>query len=287
MKSLCFQSPLNLSIEVIQMNVYSCLEQVREKQPLVHHLTNWVTIFDCAQVVKSFGASPVMAHAIEEVADMASLASSLVLNIGTLTPEFIDSMKKAALAANAKSIPVVLDVCGAGATKLRDDMCFKLLNETRISIIKGNASEIARIAGEQVNTKGVDSGEVESDLKSIAAKLAESRECIVVVTGKEDIISDGVNCIKVKNGHEVMGRVVGTGCMAASVIGTFAGAVPGNLIEAAAAGLCCFEVAAELAVKNGAGPGTFTGKLFDEVYLLDKSKIEAMQKVEKCAATTL
>ena len=106
------------------MNVYFYLEQVRTKQPLVHHLTNWVTIFDCAQVVKSFGASPVMAHAIDEVADMASLASALVLNIGTLTPEFIDSMKKAALAANAKSIPVVLDVCGAGATKLRDDMCF-------------------------------------------------------------------------------------------------------------------------------------------------------------------
>lgn len=269
------------------MNVYSCLEQVRSKQPLVHHLTNWVTIFDCAQVVKSFGASPVMAHAAEEVADMASIASSLVLNIGTLTPDFIDSMKQAALAANARGIPVVLDVCGAGATKLRDDMCFKLLDETGISIIKGNASEIARIAGEQVSTRGVDSGDVESDLKAVASKLAKSRSCVVVATGREDIVTDGAACVLVKNGHELMAHVVGTGCIAASVIGTFAGAAPANLVEAAAAGLCCFEVAAEIAVKNGAGPGTFTSKLFDAIYLLERKQIDEMQRVEQCAATTL
>ncbi len=269
------------------MNVYSYLELVRAKQPLVHHLTNWVTIFDCAQVVKSFGASPVMAHAIEESADMASIASSLVLNIGTLTPEFIESMIKAARAADSKGIPVILDVCGAGATKLRDDMCFKLLDETKISIIKGNASEIARIAGEQVITKGVDSGDVESDMKIVASALAKSRSCVVVVTGVEDIITDGKSCLVVKNGHEVMARVVGTGCMAASVIGTFAGAVPGDLVEAAVAGLCCFEVAAEIAVKKGAGPGTFTGNLFDAIYLLDKKQVDEMRRVEECAATTL
>jgi len=269
------------------MNVYSYLEQVRQKQPLVHHLTNWVTIFDCAQVVKSFGASPVMAHAIEESADMASIASSVVLNIGTLTPEFIASMKSAALAANSKDIPVVLDVCGAGATKLRDDMCFKLINETKISIIKGNASEIARIAGEQVITKGVDSGSVDGDLTALASALAKSQQCLVVITGKEDIITDGTTCCIIKNGHELMAHVVGTGCMAASVIGTFIGAAPGNFMEAAAAGLCCFEVAAEIAVKNGAGPGTFSGKLFDAIYLLDKKQVEEMQRVEQCAATIL
>jgi len=261
------------------MNVYSCLEQVRENQPLVHHLTNWVTIFDCAQVVKSFGASPVMAHAIEEVADMASIASALVLNIGTLTPEFIESMKSAALAANKKGIPVVLDVCGAGATKLRDDMCFKLLDEAKISIIKGNASEIARIAGEHVTTKGVDAGAVDTDLKLLAASLAKARDAVVVITGKEDIVTDGNRFIMVKNGHEVMTHVVGTGCMAASVIGTFAGAAPQNLVESAAAGLFCFEIAAEIAVKNGAGPGTFSSKLFDAIYLLDKKQIDEMLRV--------
>src|SRR3990172_4268309 len=113
------------------MDVYSFLEAVREKQPLVHHLTNWVTIYDCAQVVKSFGASPVMAHAQEEVADMAGLASALVLNIGTLTAGFVESMKKAAKAANKRNIPIVLDVCGAGATPFRNKKSFELLDAAR------------------------------------------------------------------------------------------------------------------------------------------------------------
>ena len=136
--------------------VYEMLKKVRQEKPVVHHLTNWVTIYDCANIVKVFGASPVMAHAIEESADMALIASALVLNIGTLTPEFVQSMKAAARSANKKGIPVILDVCGAGATKLRDDMCFELLKDAKIDIIKGNASEVARIAGKDVQTKGVD-----------------------------------------------------------------------------------------------------------------------------------
>lgn len=267
------------------MNIYSFLEQVRASQPLVHHLTNWVTIYDCAQVVKSFGASPVMAHAVEESADMASLASSLVLNIGTLTPEFVESMKSAVLAANRKGIPVVLDVCGAGATRLRDEMCFDILDNTSINIIKGNASEVARIAGRDVQTKGVDSGSVDGSMVELASGLASVRGCAVVVTGKDDVVSDGRRCLVVSNGHEMMSRVVGTGCMAASVIGTFAGAVRGNLVEAAAAGLCCFEVAAEIAVQKAGGPGTFTGCLFDAIYSLDRDDIERLMKVSECAVT--
>ena len=129
------------------MDVTVFLESVRNKRPLVHHLTNWVTISDCAQIVKSLGASPVMAHAVEEVAEMTGLASALVLNIGTLTADFVQSMLIAAQAANQRDVPVVLDVCGAGATALRDRMCFKLINEARIDIIKGNDSEIARATG--------------------------------------------------------------------------------------------------------------------------------------------
>lgn len=130
------------------------LEKVRTQKPVVHHLTNWVTIYDCANIVKVFGASPVMAHAKEEVADMAGIASALVLNIGTLTLDFVEAMLLAANSANSKGIPVVLDVCGAGATKLRDDACFRILDEVRIDIIKGNASEISRIAGEDVHSQG-------------------------------------------------------------------------------------------------------------------------------------
>lgn len=261
------------------MDAYTFLKAVREKKPLVHHLTNWVTIYDCAQVVKSFGASPVMAHAPEEVADMANLASALVLNIGTLTTEFIESMKTAARAANERGIPVVLDVCGAGATTFRDHKSFELLKTARIGIIKGNASEIARIAGRDVRTRGVDAAVVREDLRDIARLLACERECIVVITGKEDIIADPRLIYTVRNGDEMMAHVVGTGCMAASVIGTFAGASPHDMTAAAAAGLACYEIAAELAVKQCAGPASFKERLLDRIFHLTKEETESMQKI--------
>jgi len=261
------------------VNVFSVLEKVRRQQPLVHHLTNWVTIFDCAQIVKSFGGSPIMAHAPEEAADMSRLAGATVLNIGTLTVELVDAMKLAACAANEKGAPVVLDACGAGATKLRDEKCFELLDTAKINIIKGNASEVSRIAGENVRTKGVDAMKVEHDLVAMARSLAKRRACTVVVTGPEDIVSDGKTCYLVKNGHEMMSHLVGTGCMAASVIGAFAAVEP-DLAAAAAAGLSCFEIAAELAVRGSRGPGSFRAKLFDCAFQLSRQQVESMQKVE-------
>lgn len=261
------------------MDVFSYLEAVRAKRPLVHHLTNWVTIYDCAQIVKSLGASPVMAHAPEEAADMARMASALVLNIGTLTAEFIESMKIAARGANEAHIPVLLDVCGAGATRFRDEKSFELLDSARIDIIKGNASEIARIAGRDVRTRGVDAIEVEADLKAIASGLARERGCTVVITGKEDIVADGNTSYTVRNGNEMMSNVVGTGCMASSVIGTFAGASPKDLASAAAAGLSCYEIAAELALKKAGGPASFKERLFDCLYNLKRKEIERLQRV--------
>jgi len=254
------------------------LKKVRTIKPIVHHLTNWVTIYDCANIVKVFGASPVMAHAKEEVADMAGIASALVLNIGTLTPEFVEAMIIAAKAANKKGIPVVLDVCGAGATKLRDDKCFEILNNSKIDIIKGNASEIARIAGENVVTKGVDVGSVEKDLTKIAKELAEKRNCTVVITGKEDIVANNEKFMIIENGDPKMTGIVGTGCMAASVIGTFA-AIEKDLVLAAACGLACYEIAAEIAAKNSKGPGSFKENLFDAVYNLDEKIVVKMQKI--------
>lgn len=254
------------------------LDRVRKSRPLVHHLTNWVTIYDCANIVKVLGGSPVMAHAPEEVEQMAGIASSLVLNIGTLTTALVQAMKFAAHAANRKGIPVVLDVCGAGATEMRDKSCLELLNECGIDIIKGNASEVARIAGEKVRTKGVDAAHVATDLRKLAEKLASDRRCTVVITGKEDIVTDGAKTLIVKNGDELMAHIVGTGCMAASVIGTFA-AVEKDLVLAAASALVCFEVAAECAAKQAKGPGTFKEKLFDCAYALDTGTIKRMQKV--------
>lgn len=263
----------------IRINAYRILDKVRKEKPVVHHLTNWVTIYDCANIVKVIGASPVMAHAKEEVAEMAKIASSLVLNIGTLTPEFVEAMKIAARSANEKGIPVVLDVCGAGATHLRDKKCQELLDGVKVNIIKGNYSEIARISGEQVKTRGVDAGKVENDMIHAARRLARIRRATVVATGKEDIITDAEKTYVIKNGHPMMTHIVGTGCMATSVIATFA-AVESDLALAATAGLVCFEIAAECAAKASKGPGTFKEKLYDCVYQLDEKTINRMQKVE-------
>ncbi|HOW42424.1 MAG TPA: hydroxyethylthiazole kinase [Candidatus Omnitrophota bacterium] len=256
------------------------LRKVKEEQPLVHHITNWVTIYDCATVVKAFGASPVMAHAPEEAADMAGIASAVVLNIGTLTVELVEAMKLAAAAANKKGIPVILDVCGAGATRLRDEKCFELLKSVKIDVLKGNASEIARIGGEQVRTKGVDTAEVEKNLVEVARHTAELYNCTVVITGPEDIVVNAGSGYLVKNGHPLLGTVVGTGCLAGSVIGIFC-AVEKDYAVAAAAGLSCFEIAAEIAVKGSNGPGTFKEQLIDCVYNLDEKTVKTKQKVEQ------
>lgn len=255
------------------------LERVRQQKPVVHHLTNWVTIYDCAQVVKSIGGSPVMAHAKEEAADMTRIASALVLNIGTLTLELVEAMQLAAGAANERGIPVILDVCGAGATPLRDQKCFELLATAKIDIIKGNASEIARIAGEQVKTRGVDASEIAGDLQKIAQKLARERAATVVVTGPVDIVSDGRETRLIHNGHPMMAQVVGTGCMAASVIGAFAAVEP-DLATAAAGALACYGMAAELAAEKSSGPASFKANLLDCLYALDRETTQQRARTE-------
>jgi hydroxyethylthiazole kinase len=258
---------------------YDLLDRVRQQKPVVHHLTNWVTIYDCAQVVKTLDASPVMAHAREEAAEMAQIASALVLNIGTLTVDFVEAMKLAAHSANKKGIPVILDVCGAGATALRDRKSLELLNEVRIDVIKGNASEVARISGESVKMRGVDATEVSGDLVALAEKLAAQRKATVVITGKVDIATDGRQTHLVKNGHPLMTRVVGTGCMATSVIGAFTAVEP-DLSLASACALACYEIAAELAAEKACGPASFKERLFDCLYNLDRETVDRMQRIE-------
>jgi len=258
---------------------WELLDRIRQQKPVVHHLTNWVTIYDCAQVLKTLGASPVMAHAPEEAAEMARIASALVLNIGTLTVDLVEAMKLAARSANQKGIPVVLDACGAGATALRDRKCLELLQETGIDVIKGNASEVARLSGKSVRTRGVDATEVGGDLLQLAEELAVQRKATVVITGKADIATDGHSTYLVQNGHPMMTNVVGTGCMAASVIGAFA-AVERDLSLAAASALTCYGLAAEAAAEKSSGPGSFKERLFDCLYALDRDTMEGRQRVE-------
>lgn len=256
------------------------LKTIRETKPLIHHITNWVTIYDCANITRVFGALPVMAHAPEECADMTGISSALVLNIGTLTTDLIEAMLLSAAAANEKGIPVVLDAVGVGATKFRDDMAAKLLDSIHIDIIKGNYSEIAKLAGEAAETKGVEATSINANPEKVAKEFAKTRFSVVVMTGKEDIISDGKKIFIVKNGHERMGSIVGTGCMAASVIGSFASVNP-DYCEAAKDALVYFGVAGELAAEKSKGPGSFKVNLYDEVFDLTDEKAESMAKVEE------
>lgn len=260
--------------------VSETFEKVKNQKPLVHHITNWVTIYDCANMTRAFGALPVMAHAKEEAADMAAIASSLVLNIGTLTPELVDSMILAGKSANKKGIPVVMDAVGVGATKLRDNESLRLLKEVKIGVIKGNASEIAKLAGMNVTTRGVESTKVDADLSAVAKNLANKYKCTVAITGKQDIVTDGKKVYLVNNGHAMMGSMVGTGCMAASIIGAFAG-VEKDYAKAAAHGLACFGIAGELAASHSKGPGSFHENFYDEVYNLDLKTIDKMAKIEE------
>lgn len=263
--------------------IYEILARVRKEHPLVHHITNWVTIYDCANITRMTGALPVMAHAREESAEMAGIASALVLNIGTLTPELIESMIGAGESANTKGIPVILDAVGVGATKLRDEKALELLHTIKVNIIKGNASEIARLTGEDVMTRGVESTGIEADPAEVCVKLAKKYAATVVMTGQEDIVSDGDKVYIIRNGNEMMGNIVGTGCMAASVIGSFAG-VEKNYARAAVAALVCFEIAAELAAGYSKGPGSFKENFFDELFNLDSKNVDRMAKVEERAS---
>ncbi|MBN2017285.1 MAG: hydroxyethylthiazole kinase [Candidatus Cloacimonetes bacterium] len=266
-------------MQELHLQLYELLKRIRTTNPLIHHITNWVTIADCANIVRLTGGLPIMAHAQEEVADMTKLSNALVLNIGTLTTELIAVMKIAGKAANEKGIPVVLDAVGVGATTFRDKKAFELLDECHIDIIKGNASEVAKLAGEDVITKGVEAVDVQVDLAEAAKKLAKERNAAVVITAPEDIVVWRDDVYNVKNGHPFMGQIVGTGCMASSVLGCFC-AVEKDYGKACASGLAIYEIAAEKSARETTTPFEFKQRFFDELYKMDEV-CDWMQKIFK------
>lgn len=250
------------------------VERVREEGPLVHHLTNYVTVNDCANVTLAIGGSPIMADAIEEVADIAALASALVLNIGTLNARMIDSMLAAGKRANSKGIPVVLDPVGAGASAFRTSTALRLLAEVKIAAIRGNISEVRSLAGLAAHTKGVDADSADEafDAGEVAAGLARKQGCVVAVTGARDAISNGSRIVFVDNGVPALSRVSGTGCMCSSLVGSFVGTAPEMLLEGTAAAILCMGIAGELASeKTGAsGTGSYRAALMDAVSRMDR-----------------
>lgn len=243
------------------------LIRLREKRPLVHHITNYVTVNDCANITIAAGAAPVMADAPEEVCEMVTFAGALVLNIGTLNKGQIESMMLAGGMANDRKIPVILDPVGAGATRFRTRSALRLLDELDITILKGNAGEIGVLAGAEAQVKGVDSFGMTGDPVHVARDFANQAGITVVVSGATDIVTDGSQVLLVENGHPMMGSISGTGCMAASLIGAFS-AVSEDPVSASAAALAAFGIAGEKAAAGARGPYSFRTALFDEMALL-------------------
>ncbi|MGD0818925.1 MAG: hydroxyethylthiazole kinase [Methanomassiliicoccales archaeon] len=251
---------------------------LKNKRPLVHHITNYVTVNDCANITLCIGGAPVMADAAEEVEEMVSMAGSLVLNIGTLNDRQVESMLLAGKGANERGIPVILDPVGAGATRYRTETAHRLMDQLDISIIKGNVGEIGVLAGTGGVVRGVDSGGVTGDSLVITRELATSSGSIVIMSGETDIVSDGKETYLVANGNELMGRISGTGCMASSIVAAFA-AVSKDMMVSSVAAMAAFGIAGENAARKAYSPFSFKVALFDETASLTPEMLAERSKV--------
>jgi len=256
------------------------LAAIRERKPLVHQITNYVVMNETANATLALGALPVMAHAVEEVEEMAAVAGALVLNIGTLSKHWIEAMLLAAKAANRAGVPVVLDPVGAGATKLRTETAKRILDEAEIAVVRGNAAEVATLAGRQAEIRGVESIGASDSGAELAKAAASELGCVAAVTGPVDHVSDGGRVIAVANGHKLLATVTGTGCMATAIIGCFLAVAPDRPLEAAAEALVAFGVAGEDAANGAKGPGTFHAALYDALYNLAPDTIDHRAKAE-------
>lgn len=263
------------------------LEAVRAKKPLVHHITNYVTVNDCANITLAVGASPIMADDIGEAEAIASISSALVLNIGTLNERTVESMLAAGKAANGKGIPVVFDPVGAGASDLRNRTTERILNEVRIGVLRGNSSELRFIAGLGASGRGVDAsdsdqaGGAEAG-RSIAEAVAKKLGCVAAITGATDILSDGRRTLLLENGTRLLSGVTGTGCMCTSLIASFCGAVEDPLL-AAAGGILTMSIAGEIAEERAgkAGSGSFHLAILDAVSRMDAATLKGRAKLHE------
>ena len=246
------------------MNAEAALRRLDEDHPLVHHITNAVTVNLVANVTRATGALPVMAPSGEEVEEMVAAAGALVLNVGTLDPELIEAMLRAGRRAGEIGLPVILDPVGAGATTFRTRAVERLLSEIPVAAICGNAGEIATIAGLTAEVRGVES--IAGDPREAVRLAAEKLRLTVAATGPTDYVSDGERTLAVENGDPLMGRVVGSGCSATAIVGCFAAVANAGAradLETAAAAIAYLGRAGELAARSAAGPGTFEPLLLD------------------------
>jgi len=241
--------------------------KVREVRPLVHHITNYVTVNDCANVCICAGGSPIMSESINEVKEMASAADALVLNIGTINERLLESMEMAGKAAVKAGKPVILDPVGVGATKYRTKVVEDLISLLHPSIIKSNMGEMSTIVGCKGIVRGVDSVSSCKDLADHMMAFAKENRCVLVSTGPTDYVTDGRVLFELSNGVPMLENVSGTGCSVTTMVGVYAGAC-GPSAESAVAAVSAFNIAAEDAIGHCAGPGTFRPALLDSLYAL-------------------
>jgi hydroxyethylthiazole kinase len=260
--------------------IWADVQRIRAEAPLVHNITNYVVMNVTANALLALGASPVMAHAEEEVAEMTAIARSLVINIGTLSAPWIAAMFRAGGVARRNGLPIILDPVGAGATTFRTATARRLLDELSPAIVRGNASEIRALSSGERATRGVDSAHAPEDAAAAAGALAARTRGAVVASGAVDLISSGGAVASVFNGHPMMAKVTGMGCAASALAGAFAAVNP-SARDAAVNAMAAMGIAGELAADGAPGPGTFLTRFLDALYLLSESDVRGRLKVRE------
>lgn len=262
---------------------WSKVELLKSQHPLIHHITNYVVMNLTANMTLAIGASPVMAHAIEEIEEMTGFAQCLVINIGTLSNQWIQAMYHACDVAYKKGTPIVLDPVGAGATRLRTEVARNIVSLHHPTVIRGNASEIASLLSDEGKTKGVDSTMAVDSVHDVAKKLAIQSSSVVAVTGKVDFVTDGKRSYLVKNGHELLTSVTGTGCSATAIIAAFTAVHQARepLALTVAQALAFYGLAAEYAARDTCGPASFGIALIDWIYRLNKEDVNEGLHIEE------
>jgi hydroxyethylthiazole kinase len=254
-------------------SIFSDLTKIREQSPLVHNITNFVVMNNTANALLSLGASPVMAHAVEEVRDMVKIAASLVLNMGTLNPQWVEGMIEAGKAARQKGIPIVFDPVGVGATPYRNETANRILTECHPDIIRGNASEIMALVNTSSTTKGVDSTQTSTSALESARVLSKKSGAIVIISGAEDFITNGKEVTVIRNGVSMMSRVTGMGCTATAITAAFA-AVNNDFLKASAHAMAIMGIAGETAAQKASGPGSLQMYFLDTLFNLSNETIK-------------
>jgi len=270
---------LKTTIDPSAIMVTIMAARVRELHPMIHHITNSVVMNFTANITLAMGAAPVMAPSIAESAEMAGYAGALLLNIGTINPELLESMISAGRAANEKDIPIILDPVGAGATKLRTEAISTILSELNIAVVRGNAGEILSLAGTSGGVRGVDSLTTGEGSEDVFSAFAEETGIVTAVSGPVDFITNGADWVKVHNGNPLMTSITGTGCGATTAAACFA-ASGTPLLQSVAAGIACYNIAGEITAENCKGPGSFVPEFIDQLASLDSDTIAKRLRME-------